>query len=155
MESAYGYMRNGAKDIDIVDCKREQKLLQKYASITEFLEDTRLCNALLSRSTGKKHFFPQSYWLGNDKGQCLVDLLLFQETLNDDINDLCTLLGIPLLPMQPKRFNVTVAKDSLSTYDKTLIRTNWWPKDVAFYNTQYARKKTMWKRFEKVLRTFI
>jgi len=151
MQSAYGYVRNGAEDIVIEDCKKEQRILQTYSNITEFLEDDRIRRDLLSRTTGKKHFFPQSYWLGDQHANCLVDMVLFQETLNEDINHLCGLLGIPLLPADPKRFNVTVAVDTLTTHDKELVRTRWWPDDADFYDASHKRKATMRKRFESKL----
>jgi hypothetical protein len=156
MESAYGYVRNGAKDIDIVDCKKEQKILQTYSSITEFLEDDDIRTRLLSRTTGKKHFFPQSYWLGDDTANCIVDMVLFQETLNDDINHLCDILGIPLLPPDPIPFNVTVGTTkTLTKHDKKLVRTRWWPHDVRFYEENHERKDSMREQFEKKMREHV
>lgn len=143
MRSIFGYLRSGGVDIG-VDIGPDGQLrtlydwdeswrnrLRKYNSVSELLNDKQTAGLLLSRTRGKEHCFPLTYWLCDDNQKPLVDLVLRQEHLTADVTALCDLLGIPTPAVDQPRVNVTRNRTPPLTPDEQALVRAWWPHDEA------------------------
>lgn len=153
MASAYSYLRDGAHSWNDWDTVTRDKL-KRFTSISIFLKDASIRKKFLSLTRGKKHFFPQTHWLCDDQQNGLIDLPLFQEDLNGDINRLCALLGIPLVKDTDERINETLNRVELDDAAKKLVDTHWWPGESKVYHQMLSDKEQMFKRFETKLNAY-
>lgn len=139
MQSIFGYLRNGGVDVgpdgrpqahDDWD-KAWRDRLRAYDSVGALLRDTRTAARLLSRTRGKEHCFPLTYWLCDDDQTPLIDLVLRQEHLTADVIALCDLMGLPAPAANQPRVNVTRHRTPSLTPDEQALVRAWWPHDEA------------------------
>ena len=155
MQSMFGYLRSGGVDVDPDgrphahdDWDRAWRdRLCAYDSVGALLRDKQTAGLLLSRTRGKEHCFPLTYWLCDDNQKPLVDLVLRQEHLTADITALCDLLGIPAPAADQPRVNVTRNRTPPLTPDEQARVRAWWPHDEALAEalseeTAHARRWT-------------
>lgn len=147
MASAYSYLRDGAHSWEDWDVKTKKQLKQ-FSTISLFLKNTKIRRKIMSLKYGKKHFFSQTYWLCDHQKQCLIDLPLFQDNLNEDINRLCTFFGLPLVDHTVQHINVTKNKIILDATDKHEIDTKWWTNDNKLYQYIKMKKENFVQQFE-------
>jgi hypothetical protein len=166
MQSIFGYLRSGGVDVgpdgrpqahDDWD-KAWRDRLRTYDSVGALLRDKQTAGLLLSRTRGKEHCFPLTYWLCDDDQKPLVDLVLRQEHLTADVIALCDLLGIPAPAANQPRVNVTRNRTPPLTRDEHALVRAWWPHDEALAEalseeTAHARRWTRGaKRVGQVVR---
>jgi hypothetical protein len=133
-ESSFSYIKEGS--VDNVDQEAWwRNRLQKYKSISEFVGDEKVMNTIMSEKEGKNHFFPLSYWLCGDEGKPIVDIVLRQDHWDHDMALFCDMLGIPPLPAETKRVNVTTKKYKMNGDADWSKLSKWWPQDRQLFDS--------------------
>lgn len=96
MRSAFYYLKNGGMNAG--DKAFGDTVLAPFATFSDLLRTMQKDPALKARVMGWIHFLPQSYYLCNPQGECIVPNILRIENFNADMRMLCDRLGILYTP---------------------------------------------------------
>lgn len=96
MRSAFYYLKNGGMNAS--DRALGEGLLGPYKTFVDFARALAADEGLRLQIKRKLHFLPQSYFLCDIRGQCIVPHLLHQERFDTKLAEICDRLNIPYAP---------------------------------------------------------
>lgn len=143
--SAFRYFVYGAQDTSHFHNEFRKgwiNRLKKIKTPNNLLNNAKILKLITNYKTGVNIFYPLSYWLADNNGNCIVDYCIRQEYLQDDWINLCKILGIVDKNKLEKK---NISKKNINDDNKLDIEKLYkiYPHDKKLYNFVIKNHKKM------------